>query len=732
MKNKDDLIKIISEKNHIRPNQISATLDLLADGGTVPFIARYRKEATGSLDEDQIRSIQKEYEYGKNLNDRKEAVLRLIDEKGMLTDEILNEITNATKMIEVEDIYRPFKEKKKTKATQAIKLGLKPLAEEMLKFKRGHESDRLNIAAAYVTDSVASPEEAIKQACYIIAEKVSDEPIYRKAIRNNLFNTGKITTKLKRNAIDERKVYEQFYEYEEPIKYIKSHRILAINRAEKEKVINVNLKCDDKTNIDYLEFNVITRNDSIFDKDVRCAIADGYKRLIYPSVEREIRAELSEKAEDGANKIFSMNLKKLLLQAPIKDKTVLGVDPAFRTGCKLAVVDGTGKVLEIGVIYPNEKSKGSRVREADFVNSEKTVVKLVSKYNCNIIAIGNGTASRETEKFISDLIKKHNLKSQYVIVSEAGASVYSAGKVAQEEFPDYEVQERSAVSIARRVQDPLAELVKIDPKSIGVGQYQHDITESKLNASLDGVVLDAVNSVGVDVNTASVSLLTHVAGLNKTIAKNIVEYRNLNGEFKKRRELLKVPRLGAKAYEQAIGFLRINNGSEALDMTAIHPESYKVAKDIMAKLGIKKTELGTAETAVIASNADQSSIAKELGVDRYTVTDILDSFASPSRDPRDNYSQPQLRSDVLNIEDLVVGEDLEGTVRNVVDFGAFVDIGLKNDGLVHISKMSLRRINHPSDLLSVGQIVKVYIFGVDVKKKRVQLSLIDPKIIINR
>ena len=468
------------------------------------------------------------------------------------------------------------------------------------------------------------------------------------------------------------------------------------------------------------------------ENDIKIAIADGYKRLIYPSVEREIRSELSATAEDGANKIFSMNLKKLLLQAPIKDKTILGVDPAFRTGCKLAVVDGTGKVLEIGVIYPNEKSIGGRVSEADFVKSESTVVKLVTKYNCNIIAIGNGTASRETEKFISSLIKKHNLKAQYVIVSEAGASVYSAGKVAQEEFPDYEVQERSAISIARRVQDPLAELVKIDPKSIGVGQYQHDITESKLNESLDGVILDAVNSVGVDVNTASASLLTHVSGLNKTIAKNIVDYRNNNGEFTKRRELLKVSRLGAKAYEQSIGFLRINNGSEPLDMTAIHPESYKIANDIIKKIGINKNELGTPETATLANNADIKELSDKLSVDRYTVIDILDSFAAPTRDPRDSFSQPILRSDVLNIEDLVVGEDLEGTVRNVVDFGAFVDIGLKSDGLVHISKMSLRRIKHPSDILSVGQIIKVYIYSVDKEKKRVQLSLVDPNLVMNK
>lgn len=732
MENRTELIKRISKANKIHESQISATLDLLADGGTVPFIARYRKEATGSLDEDQIRAIQKEFEYGKNLNDRKEAVLRLIEEKGMLTNEISNEIENATKMIEVEDIYRPFKEKKKTKATEAVKLGLQPLADLMLQFKRKGSKSRIEIASEYITDDVKTAEEAITQACYIVAEKVSDEPIYRKAIRNNLFNTGKISTKIKRNAVDERKVYELFYEYEEPIKYIKSHRILAINRAEKEKVLNVSLKCDDKVNLDYLEFNVIVSNNSVFDADVRLAIADGYKRLIFPAVEREIRAELSDTAEDGANKIFSMNLKKLLLQAPIKDKTVLGVDPAFRTGCKLAVVDGTGKVLEIGVIYPNEKSKGSRVKESDFIQSEKTVVKLVTKYNCNIIAIGNGTASRETEKFISDLIKKYSLNAQYVIVSEAGASVYSAGKVAQEEFPDYEVQERSAVSIARRVQDPLAELVKIDPKSIGVGQYQHDITESKLNASLDGVVLDAVNSVGVDVNTASISLLTHVAGLNKTIAKNIVTYRNENGEFTRRRELLKVPRLGAKAYEQAIGFLRINNGTEPLDMTAIHPESYKAAKEIIKKLGINKNELGTADAATLANNANQTELAKELDIDKYTVLDILDSIAAPTRDPRDSYSQPILRSDVLHIEDLVIGEDLEGTVRNVVDFGVFVDIGLKNDGLVHISKMSLRRIKHPSDLLSVGQIVKVYIYGVDIDKKRVQLSLIDPNLLLNK
>lgn len=721
----NDLIKQIAINANIKINQVNAVLSLLSEDATVPFIARYRKEVTGGLDEDQIRVIEKEWTYGKNLLERKEAVIKLIDEKKMLTPELRAQIEDAQKLVDVEDLYRPYKEKKKTKATEAVKLGLKPLADKMLEFPVS--GDRLAIAEAFVTDKVKTPEEALEQARYIVAEAVSDEPKYRKAIRKTAFDSGKIITTVKKNAEDPTNRYENYYEYEEPIMKIKPHRILAINRAEKEKVITVNLKGNDEVDLNYLYFNVIKNSKSIFAEDVKLAINDAYKRLIFPSITREVRRELTDNAEDGANNVFSMNLKNLLLQAPVKTKTVLGVDPAFRTGCKLAVVDKTGKVLDIGVIYPNEKSKGATVSESVLEKSKLDIVKFVKKYGVDIITIGNGTASRETESFIAETIKEYGLNCQYVIVSEAGASVYSASKLAQEEFPDYQVEQRSAVSIARRLQDPLSELVKIDPKAIGVGQYQHDVSQKKLTESLDSVIEEAVNSVGVNVNTASVSLLNHVSGFTKSTAKNVVAYRNKHGQYKERGELLNVSRFSDKTYEQAIGFLRIIDGSNPLDKTSIHPESYEVAEKIAKELDIDLLDLGSKETILKVDSANISDIRSKFNIDKYTCNDILQAFKNPTLDPRDDYPTPKLRSDILHLEDLTVGDKLEGTVRNVVDFGCFVDCGLKNDGLVHISKMSKKYCKHPSDLVSVGDLITVYVIGIDTQKQKLSLSMIDPK-----
>ncbi len=721
----DDLLKQIATNLNIKLEQVKTVLTMLDEGSTVPFIARYRKEMTGALDEEQIRAISKEWEYGEALLKRKEDVIRLIEEKGLMTDELKNKIMSSNKLVEVEDLYRPFKEKKKTKATEAIRLGLEPLAKIMMSFKA--HGDRLQIASGYITEEVKDSEAAITQAKYIIAEWISDNAAYRKGLRSFLNTKGTLETKIKKDAVDEKKVYENYYDYKETLRTVKPHRILAINRAEDEKVINVSIVSDINNDLAYLYKHIIRDENNIFANDIKDAINDAYKRLIMPSIEREVRAELSEKAENGAIEVFSMNLKNLLLQAPIKGKVVLGVDPAFRTGCKLAVVSATGKVLEIGVIYPNELSKGATIDERQLAISKKKVLELILKYRVEIIAIGNGTASRETESFISNIIKDNKLTCQYVIVSEAGASVYSASDLAREEFPDFEVQERSAVSIARRLQDPLSELVKIEPKAIGVGQYQHDVTQSKLTESLDFVVSEAVNKVGVNVNTASVSLLTYVSGLNKSVANNVIKYRDEIGSFKNRNELKKVPKLGAKTYEQAIGFLRITDGENPLDMTSIHPESYKVAEKIVKELKIDVTKLGTKETIDLVSNIDKLALRNKYEIDAYTLDDILDSFKAPLRDPRDQYDTPKLRSDVLHLEDLKIGDELEGTVRNVVDFGAFVDCGLKNDGLVHISKMTTKYIKHPSEMVSVGDLVKVYVLSIDLSKQKLALTMVKPQ-----
>lgn len=720
----DEGLNLIAKDLGIKLTQVTSVLDLLLEGATVPFIARYRKEATGALDEEQIKVINDTYEYQKNLEKRKSDIIRLIDEKGMLTEELTNQINECTKLIDLEDIYRPFKEKKKTKATEAIKLGLEPLAKTMMEFLS--EGDKEEIAKQYITDKVKTPQDAITHACYIIAEWISDNAEYRKYLRQITFMKGNITSKVKKKAleekIDEKEIFNIYYEYAEPISKLKPHRTLALNRGENLDILSVGIDFDKEIAHTYLEKKVITKPNSIFHTDIISAIVDSYKRLISPSIEREIRAELKEVAENQAISIFGMNLKNLLLQSPIKGKVILGVDPAFRTGCKLAVISKTGQVLEKGVIYPNEKSKGSTVDTATLERSKSTIITLIRKHKIEIICIGNGTASRETESFIADIIKENNFNISYVIVSEAGASVYSASEIAREEFPDYEVQERSAVSIARRLLDPLSELVKIEPKAIGVGQYQHDVTQSKLDDTLDFVVTDAVNKVGVNINTASKSLLTYVSGLNKGIATNIVKHRDENGPFKNREAIKKVAKLGAKAYEQAAGFLRIIDGVNPLDMTSVHPESYDKAELIMNALSIDS--FGTAETIDKIKNCDKTALSEKYSIDKYTLETILDSLQNPLRDIRENYDTPKLRSDVLKIEDIKIGMELEGTVRNVVDFGCFVDCGLKQDGLLHISKMSTKFLKHPSELCSVGQLINVYVIDVDVQKQKLQLSLI--------
>lgn len=739
------LLAKISKEQNVKIVQINAVLGLIEQGATVPFIARYRKEVTGNLDEEQIRAIYQEWEYGQKLAARKEDVMRLIEEKGKLTEEIKQAIIVATKLSEIEDIYRPFKEKKKTRATDAKKKGLDPLAEYLLSFPT--EGNVEEEASKYVTNLdgkteeeieamkkegliVKNVQEALQGAKDIIAEMVSDEPRYRTWIRNNFINFGKMKSEVKDESLDEKHVYEMYYNYEEPIKTIKLHRILALNRAEAEKVIKVSIVENRDFVIMYIEKDKIGDENmkSLTAPYVQEACEDAYDRLIKPAIVREIRADLKDKAEDQAIHIFGENLRNYLLQAPMKGKTVLGVDPAYRTGCKLCVVDDTGKVLEKSVMYPHQKQKGEVVPPGRYENAINIFLDLVERYNVEVVAIGNGTASRETEAFVAEQLKRVSRPVKYIIVNEAGASVYSASDLAREEFPDYSVEERSAVSIARRLQDPLSELVKIEPKAIGVGQYQHDVTQSKLTESLDFVVETAVNQVGVNINTASVSLLQYVAGLNAGAAKKIVAYRDANGRFVTREDI-KVKGVGPKALEQAIGFLRIVDGTEPLDMTAIHPESYEVAKAILTKLGFTTSDLGKAELVEkvkALTDEDKKALITELNVGEYTLNDILDAFVSPLRDPRDEIETPVLRSDVLHLEDLKPGMELQGTVRNVVDFGAFVDCGVKDDGLVHISKMSKGYIKHPLDAVSVGQIVKVWVLDVDLKKSRLQLTMIDP------
>ena len=721
----DNVINSICTEISTTPERVKAVLEMLADEKTVAFIARYRKELTGGLDEEAIRKINDLYTYGVNLEKRKADVIRLIDEKGLLTPELEAEINKSTKLIEVEDLYRPFKEKKKTKATEAIALGLDGLADIMLKlYQRGTKEEYID---KFLNDKVTTREQALTGAKYIVAERISDNAEYRKYIRDAALKYGTISCKKKKNAVDEMEKYKNYYESSENVGYIKPHRVLAINRAEDEGVISVAITLQPERDLDYLAFKITRKRESLFKNELLEAIADSYKRLISPSIEREIRSILSEKAEEQAISIFSLNLKNLLLQAPMKGKVVLGVDPAYRTGCKFAVISPASQVLEIGVIYPNERSKDSKINPKDVIESKKTIVRLIKSYKVEIIAIGNGTAGRETEAFIAEVIKENNLNAKYVMVSEAGASVYSASELAIEEFPDLTVEKRSAISIGRRIQDPLSELVKIDPKSIGVGQYQHDVTQSKLSKSLDEVVEDAVNKVGVNLNTASVSLLSYVSGLSKTISKNIIQYREENGLFKSREDLKKVSKLGPKTYEQCVGFLRILDGKNKLDMTPIHPESYDKALKILKKMGLSADDLGSEEIKTKVAELDKMALSKELDIDMYTLNDILDAFIAPLRDIRDDYDGLILRSDIMHFEDIKVGDELDGVVRNVVDFGAFVDCGVKYDGLIHISKMSNKKINHPTEVLSVGDNVHVYVIDIDYTKHKMGLSLVKGK-----
>ena len=708
----EDIIKQIALELNIRIEQVKSTLKMLEDGNTIPFIARYRKEVTGNLDEEQIRSISEVYEYQVNLLKRKEDVIRLIDEKGLLTDKIKTEVMNASKLVEVEDLYRPYKEKKKTKATEAIKNGLEGLAKIILSFPK-----ELYTVDKFLNDNVKTKEDAIEGAKYIIAEYISDNAYYRKWIRNDIYNNSKIVTKKKKNAVDEKKVYEMYYDYSEDVKYIKPHRVLAVNRGEKEGVLSVSLEYNKEYIYNYLEKKLIKDENSECATYVKDAIVDSYKRLIGPSVEREIRSELTEKSEEGAIEVFAKNLENYLLTPPMKDKMILGLDPAYRTGCKLAVIDYTGQMLDIKVIYPHEPKN-------DFEGSKKIVLDLIDKYNIDVIAIGNGTASRESETFIANVIKDAKRSVSYIIVNEAGASVYSASKLAIEEFPNLHVEERSAISIARRLQDPLSELVKIDSKSIGVGQYQHDVKEKNLNEALDFVVSKSVNNVGVNINTASASILKYISGLTKKSIEKIIDFRNKHGRFNSRNELIDNKILSAKAYEQSIGFMRVLDGSNPLDKTSIHPESYDKTTKLLESIGMNYDSLGTEELISKLDNINIDDYSKKLDIDIYTLEDIINSLKKPNRDPRDDFDKPILKSDVLHIEDLKKGMELEGTVRNVVDFGAFIDIGIKNDGLVHISKITDRYIKHPSEVLSVGDIVTCYVDEVFLDKGKVALSLI--------
>ncbi|WP_374099745.1 Tex family protein [Sediminibacillus dalangtanensis] len=714
---RNQLIKWVAGETKVSAAPIKQVISLLEEGNTVPFIARYRKEQTGGLDEVQIKAIEDKWTYAQNLAERKQEVIRLIDEQGKLTPELETSIRNAAQLQRVEDLYRPYKQKRRTKATIAKEKGLEPLAEKVW----SHQVEDIDKAAsAYLSDEheLNSTEEVIGGVNDIIAEWIADDPQYREYIRDKTFKAGTIRGDAKDQAKDEKSVFEMYYDYEEPIRSIVAHRVLALNRGEKEEVIKVSVHPPVEQITEYLNKRLVKRNDTAVIKQFwKAVIEDSYKRLIQPSIEREIRNGLSEKAEQQAIDIFSTNLKNLLLQPPLKGRVVLGVDPAFRTGCKLAVIDETGKVHAIQVIYPTAPKNDKK-------GAEKALLSLLKEYPIELIAIGNGTASRETEQFIADFISDHQLDIAYIIVNEAGASVYSASKLAREEFPDLQVEERSAVSIARRVQDPLAELVKIDPKSIGVGQYQHDVSQKSLNGSLTFVVETAVNQVGVNVNTASASLLQYVSGLSKTVAGNVIKQRNENGKFTSRSQLKKIPRLGNKTYEQCIGFLRVPDGDEPLDRTAIHPESYSAANQLLNMLGFSTDDLGSEALKQALSEVALGETAEKLGIGVPTLEDIMKALASPERDPRDDFPQPLLKKNVLAMEDLQPGMELQGTVRNVVDFGVFVDIGVKQDGLVHISKMSKQFVKHPTDVAAVGDVVTVWIDSVDVDKQRIALTMV--------
>ena len=708
------------ELSDYRPKQLTTVLNLLNEGNTVPFIARYRKEMTGSLDEVQIREIEERYAYLENLEKRKTEVIRLIDEQGKLTPELEAEITQAVKMQQVEDLYRPYKQKRRTKATIAKEKGLEPLAKWLMQLTDGEVQSE---AEKYIDKEkeVSSAEEALHGAHEIIAEQVSDNAKFRTWIRSYTYNKGMYVSNVKDEQADEKGVYEMYYDFAEPVHKMVSHRILATNRGEKEDILKVFFQVDEAAILAYLDRQIVKNPASPSSSFVREAYQDSYKRFIQPAIERELRNELTEKADEQAIAIFGENLRNLLLQPPLKGKVVLGFDPAYRTGCKLAVVDATGKVLAIEVIYPHKPAAQAK-REA----AGPAFIQLINKYQVDMVAIGNGTASRESELCVAEQLKSADHKTYYAIVNEAGASVYSASEIARKEFPHLQVEERSAVSIARRLQDPLAELVKIDPKAVGVGQYQHDVSQKRLAEQLDFVVETAVNQVGVDVNTASPQLLQHISGLNKTTAQNIVIYREENGEFTARTQLKKVPRLGPKAYEQAIGFLRVPGGKNILDNTGIHPESYSIAKEILTSVQLSEKELGTEEAVEKLTRLSVEKLAESLSVGEETLADILAGLTQPGRDMRDEMPAPLLRTDVLSMEDLKPGMELTGTVRNVIDFGAFVDIGVKQDGLVHISKLSKKFVKHPTDVVSVGDIVTVWIEQVDTKKGRISLTMLSP------
>ena len=713
----DKIFKKIADELNIRETQVEATVNLIDEGNTIPFIARYRKEVTGNLSDETLRELDERLKYLRNLETRKEEVIRLIDEQGKLTDELTVKIASAMVLSELEDIYRPYRPKKRTRATIAKEKGLEPFSEIL--YNQTETQDIYEIAKQYIDEEkgVTTVEEALAGASDIIAENIADDADYRKKIKSFCFREAVIETK---NSKEEKSPYEMYYDYKEPILKMPSHRILAINRGENEEFLKVKLAKPEEKILDYLNKQIIKDNKSQFSQILTTTIEDSFKRLIEPSIEREIRNDLSEKAEEQAIKVFGKNAKQLLMQPPIKNMTVMGFDPAYRTGCKIAVIDKTGKLLDTTTVYPTEPQN-------DVENAKLTLKALIAKHNINMIAIGNGTASRESETFVSDMLKEIPLEIYYAIVSEAGASVYSASKLATEEYPDINVSLRGAISIARRLQDPLSELVKIDPKAIGVGQYQHDVNQKKLSESLTGVVEDAVNSVGVDVNTATPSLLSYVSGINGTIAKNIVKYRDENGEIKERKELLKVPKLGQVAYKQCAGFIRIIDGKNPLELTGVHPESYEAAEKLLTNLGYSVENLTQkeklAEIKEKLSKVDVSKTAEELKVGTLTLKDIIDEISKPGRDPRENMPKPILRSDVLKFEDLQEGMILTGTVRNVIDFGAFVDVGVKHDGLVHISQMVDRYIKNPSEVVSVGDIVKVKVIGIDREKQKVSLSM---------
>ena len=717
-----DTIKKISQELNIRPAQAEAAVGLIDEGNTIPFIARYRKEVTGSLNDEQLRALDERLKYLRNLEEKKSQAISSIEEQGKLTGELRAQIEAAETLVAVEDLYRPYRPKRRTRAMAAREKGLAPLAEIIR--NEAVEKPLAEIAAAYLSDKegleVKTPEEAIAGACDIIAEEIADRADLRQVIRKTVFEHGYIESSLKDAAAetaDEKKVYEGYYSYEEPVKKVPGHRVLALNRGEAEKILTVKVTAPDEQIVNALTRQYVKKDNKYTTPFLSAAVADSYKRLIFPAIERDIRSELSEKAEDGAIRVFGENLKQLLMVPPIAGHTVLGWDPAFRTGCKLCVVDPTGKVLYTNVIYPTPPQ--SKVSEA-----KQELKRIVEKYGVDLISLGNGTASRESEQVICEFIKESGLPVKYIIVNEAGASVYSASKLATEEFPQFDVGQRSAASMARRLQDPLSELVKIEPKAIGVGQYQHDCDQKKLDESLHSVVEDCVNKVGVDLNTASVSLLQYVSGINRTLAGNIVSYREENGSFKSRKELAKVPKLGPKAFEQCAGFLRLRGGKEPLDMTGVHPESYAAAKELMKELGVSGEDIAKGGLKGISAKVtDKKAMAEKLGLGTETLTDILTELEKPGRDPREDMPLPVLKSDVLSMEDLKEGMELKGTVRNITDFGAFVDIGVHQDGLVHISQMTDKFIKHPLEVVHVGDVVNVKVLSVDLKKGRIALTM---------